>query len=137
MSYCDCVHVTNGIGRRSVIVAETFCVLTSVLGLPPEKVTEALKVVLEEQNQPLLVHCNRGKHRTGTVIACMRRLERWHCSWALDEYRRFSHPKERETDMKFISAFEVEDIWPCIECKYRYVIDPVEALMSSLSPIVA
>ena len=75
-------------------------------GVPIEKVAEALSSILDRQRHPILVHCNRGKHRTGTLIACLRKTAGWHVSRALDEYRRYSHPKERSTDMDFISSFE-------------------------------
>jgi len=33
-----------------------------------------LYVVLNKKNYPLLIHCNKGKHRTGTTVACLQRL---------------------------------------------------------------
>lgn len=79
-------------------------------GIPYELVGEALRLVVNRDHFPLLIHCNRGKHRTGTVVACMRKLKGWHTTRALDEYSRFSHPKERTTDQEFIAAFEVNEL---------------------------
>lgn len=75
-------------------------------GVPVAKVVEALSAILDRNRHPILVHCNRGKHRTGTLIACLRKTAGWHVTRALDEYRRYSHPKERTTDMDFIEGFE-------------------------------
>lgn len=79
-------------------------------GIPYELVGEALRLVVNQAKYPLLIHCNRGKHRTGTVVACFRKLRGWHTTRAMDEYVRFSHPKERETDTEFISAFDVNEL---------------------------
>ena len=39
--------------------------------------------------------CNLGRHRTGTVIGCLRKLQHWNLSAILEEYRRFAGPKVR------------------------------------------
>ena len=79
-------------------------------GIPYDLIGEALRLVVNHANYPMLVHCNRGKHRTGTVIACLRKLQAWHTTRALDEYARYSHPKERTTDQAFIETFRVEEL---------------------------
>lgn len=79
-------------------------------GIPYELVGEALRLVVNASRYPMLIHCNRGKHRTGTVVACLRKLKGWHVSRALNEYAVFSHPKERTTDQDFIEAFEVTEL---------------------------
>ncbi|CCG84985.1 protein of unknown function [Taphrina deformans PYCC 5710] len=79
-------------------------------GIPYELVGEALRLVVNRSRYPMLIHCNRGKHRTGTVVACLRKLKGWHVSRALDEYALYSHPKERATDQAFIQAFEVTEL---------------------------
>lgn len=79
-------------------------------GIPYGLVGDALRLVVNRANYPMLIHCNRGKHRTGTVVACLRKLKGWHTTRALDEYARFSHPKERQTDQEFIQSFEVQEL---------------------------
>lgn len=79
-------------------------------GIPYELVGQALRLVVNRAHYPMLIHCNRGKHRTGTVVACLRKLKGWHTTRALDEYSRFSHPKERTTDQDFISTFEINEL---------------------------
>lgn len=78
--------------------------------IKPELVTEALKIVLNPENQPILIHCNRGKHRTGCVVGCIRRMQNWSQSMIFDEYRRYAYPKERPLDQQFIEMYDIEDI---------------------------
>ena len=43
-----------------------------------DMVIEALQMILDTRNYPLYVCCNLGRHRTGTVIGCLRKLQvRW------------------------------------------------------------
>lgn len=32
--------------------------------------------------------CNLGRHRTGTVVGCLRKLQRWNLASIFEEYRR-------------------------------------------------
>jgi len=79
--------------------------------VPKDKVIEALKIILDQRNHPLLIHCNRGKHRTGCVVASLRKLQRWATQSALEEYSRYAHPKEREMDCQFIGTFSRQEVW--------------------------
>lgn len=78
---------------------------TAASGVPGDVCARALDIVLDESKYPLLIHCNHGKHRTGTVVACLRITQQWHRSRALDEYARHAHPKERDADISFIQTF--------------------------------
>ncbi|KAI3992702.1 hypothetical protein MKX01_021663 [Papaver californicum] len=66
------------------------------------KIREALKIVLDVRNHPLLIHCKRGKHRTGCLVGCLRKLQRWCLSSVSEEYRRFAAAKARFTDQRFM-----------------------------------
>ncbi|CDK27695.1 unnamed protein product [Kuraishia capsulata CBS 1993] len=77
--------------------------------IQPELIQEALKIVLNPENQPILIHCNRGKHRTGCLVGCIRKLQKWSLSMIFDEYRKFSYPKERPLDQQFIEMFRDEE----------------------------
>lgn len=80
--------------------------------IKPELVTEAIKIIIDPSNQPILIHCNRGKHRTGCIVGCIRKLQKWSHSMIFDEYRKFAYPKERPLDQQFIEMYndkEVED----------------------------
>ena len=74
---------------------------------------ELMKLVLAEvmrdENKPLLIHCNKGKHRTGSVIGCLRKCRGWSLSSIFTEYLLFASPKFRYEDQIFIETFDIED----------------------------
>lgn len=69
-------------------------------------ITEAIKIVIDPNNQPVLIHCNRGKHRTGCLVGVLRRLQKWSLTIIFDEYRKFAAPKERPMDQQFIELYD-------------------------------
>lgn len=73
-------------------------------------IEDALKIVLNPANHPILIHCNRGKHRTGCLVGCIRKLQKWSLSMIFDEYRKFSYPKQRPLDQQFIEMFDDDEI---------------------------
>ncbi|GAA5894823.1 protein-tyrosine phosphatase Siw14 family protein [Sporobolomyces salmoneus] len=80
--------------------------------IPDDKIVAAMAVLLDTRNHPLLIHCNKGKHRTGCLVGVLRRLQTWSLTAIFDEYRRYSHPKSRQMDLQFIEAFKGLDlIW--------------------------
>lgn len=58
-------------------------------------VLQALNLLVRPSTYPCVVMCNLGRHRTGTVIGCLRKLQRWNLSAILEEYRRYAGPKVR------------------------------------------
>ncbi|KAK8618269.1 hypothetical protein V6N13_132269 [Hibiscus sabdariffa] len=62
------------------------------------------------KNHPVLIHCKRGKHRTGCVVGCLRKLQRWCLSSIFVEYQRFAAAKARVTDQRFIERFDVSNM---------------------------
>ncbi|XP_015583964.1 tyrosine-protein phosphatase DSP1 isoform X2 [Ricinus communis] len=70
------------------------------VNIPEDMIREALKVVLDVRNHPVLVHCKRGKHRTGCVVGCLRKLQRWCLTSIFDEYQRFAAAKARVSDQR-------------------------------------
>ncbi|KAK3986623.1 putative tyrosine-protein phosphatase [Cladorrhinum sp. PSN332] len=78
--------------------------------IPIKTMKSILRLVLDRRNHPLLIHCNHGKHRTGCVVAIVRRLSGWDLSNVLEEYRMYAEPKIRECDVKYITGFEPADI---------------------------
>ena len=68
--------------------------------------TSTLQSVLDHVNRPLLIHCNKGKHRTGSVVGCLRKYRKWALSSILDEYMVFAHPKPRLEDQRYIEEFD-------------------------------
>lgn len=81
--------------------------------IPDERIREALSVVLDKRNHPLLIHCNKGKHRTGCLVGCLRKMQCWSNTAVFDEYRRFSFPKSRQMDQLFIELFQPD--WKCVD----------------------
>lgn len=58
--------------------------------LSDETIKKALELISNKANYPLLVCCGMGRHRTGTVIGCLRRLQGWNLASVSEEYRRFT-----------------------------------------------
>ncbi|XP_010928418.1 inositol diphosphatase DSP4 [Elaeis guineensis] len=80
------------------------------VNIPEDTIREALKVVLDIRNHPLLIHCKRGKHRTGCVVGCLRKLQRWCLSSIFDEYQRFAAAKTRVSDQRFMELFDISSL---------------------------
>lgn len=58
--------------------------------LDERTIKNALELICNKDNYPLLVCCGMGRHRTGAVIGCLRRLQGWNLASVSEEYRRFS-----------------------------------------------
>ncbi|KAI3855161.1 hypothetical protein MKX03_022909 [Papaver bracteatum] len=74
-------------------------------------ITEGVKVLLDERNHPVLIHCRHGNHRAGIVIGCFKKLKQnwcWPC--VLEEYKRLSGETARQSDIKFIKNYEADEI---------------------------
>ena len=71
-------------------------------------VVQGLHLLLDPQNYPLLVMCNLGRHRTGTMIGCLRKLQGWNLTSILEEYRRHAGSKFRLLNEQFIELFDCD-----------------------------
>lgn len=80
------------------------------VSIPGDVIQEALKVVLDAKNHPILIHCKRGKHRTGCVVGCLRKMQNWCLSSIFEEYLHFSSPKARISDQRFIELFDASNL---------------------------
>lgn len=80
------------------------------VNIPEDIIREALKVVLDVRNHPVLIHCKRGKHRTGCLVGCLRKLQRWCLTSVFDEYQRFAAAKARVADQRFMEMFDVSSL---------------------------
>lgn len=74
--------------------------------IPAELVQRALSVVSDPANHPVLIHCNKGTHRTGCVVASLRKRQRWALTSIFAEYRRFAGSRVRVLDQQFIELLE-------------------------------
>ncbi|KAK6499595.1 hypothetical protein TWF481_009960 [Arthrobotrys musiformis] len=79
--------------------------------VPLDKITRAVSIILDKRNHPILIHCNKGKHRTGCIVGCLRKIQKWTLCNVFDEYRRFSHPKERVLDEQVIELWEESQLF--------------------------
>ncbi|XP_020870963.1 probable tyrosine-protein phosphatase At1g05000 isoform X1 [Arabidopsis lyrata subsp. lyrata] len=89
--------LTNGLSKT----------LEPFVNIPDRKIRMALKVLLDEKNHPVLIHCKRGKHRTGCLVGCLRKLQKWCLTSIFDEYQRFAAAKARVSDQRFMETFDV------------------------------
>ncbi|KPV76775.1 uncharacterized protein RHOBADRAFT_51769 [Rhodotorula graminis WP1] len=86
------------------------------VSIPEDKIVGALSTILDARNHPMLIHCNKGKHRTGCVVGCLRRIQMWSLVSVFDEYRRYSHPKSRAMDLQCIEAFGgLSKVWDTVD----------------------
>ncbi|KAH9734441.1 Tyrosine-protein phosphatase DSP3 [Citrus sinensis] len=84
------------------------------VSIPKDTVMEALKILIDVRNHPVLIHCKRGKHRTGCLVGCLRKLQNWCLSSVFEEYRHFAGLKSRDTDLKFMETFNVMCLRQCL-----------------------
>ncbi|KAL2495455.1 putative tyrosine-protein phosphatase [Forsythia ovata] len=80
------------------------------VNIPEDLIRDALKLVLDARNRPLLIHCKRGKHRTGCLVGCLRKLQNWCLSIIFDEYQRFAADKARVADQRFMEQFDISSL---------------------------
>ncbi|KAI8339042.1 putative tyrosine phosphatase family protein [Chlamydoabsidia padenii] len=73
-----------------------------------EAVLEALELILNPRNYPMMIMCNLGRHRTGTIVGCLRKLQRWNLTSIFEEYRRYAGPKVRLLNEQFIELFDTD-----------------------------
>lgn len=96
---------TNGINRK-------------ILNVEPNKegkvktdfdtLCEAVLYAINPANHPVWIHCNQGRHRTGCVVACIRKIQQWPMKEILEEYYTYAHPKPRDGDIQLIKDFNPE-----------------------------
>ncbi|ONK77187.1 uncharacterized protein A4U43_C02F3990 [Asparagus officinalis] len=75
--------------------------------IPRDAIMGALKLLLDVRNHPVLIHCKKGKHRTGCLVGCLRKLQNWCMTSVFEEYQRFAAAKVRASDLRFIETFDV------------------------------
>lgn len=79
--------------------------------LTEQLVLDALAIIVQRSRYPLIVQCNMGRHRTGTVIGCLRRLQGWNLASVTEEYRRYAGARRwRVLNELHIEAFKTEDV---------------------------
>eukprot|EP01080_Neovahlkampfia_damariscottae_P007743 gene7743-12213_t len=97
------IHVGSNIKKNSEFIS------TMNSGkLSEENVIEALEIILDSSNFPLHVMCNLGRHKTGIVVGCFRKLQKWNLTSILYEYRRYAGSKVRLENEQFIELFDTD-----------------------------
>jgi tyrosine-protein phosphatase SIW14 len=71
------------------------------------QMSRALRLIMDRSNHPILVHCNKGKHRTGCTIACFRRILGIDSETVLEEYHNYAGKKARAFDELFFENFDL------------------------------
>jgi len=71
------------------------------------QIQAALVIIHTPENQPVFLHCRRGKDRTGTIVACCRILdEHWHSADAIKEARSLGMAWSEFGMKRYIRDFE-------------------------------
>ncbi|KAJ6262755.1 Tyrosine-protein phosphatase [Drechslerella dactyloides] len=80
-----------------------------------ESMRQALELLLDARNFPVLIHSNKGKHRSGVLVACVRKLlQNWAFGSVKSEYHYFAGEKG-QADIEFIEKFR-----PTLKYDERY-----------------
>jgi hypothetical protein len=117
----------NGIRQIVVPIAAN----KEVVCIEDTSMIQALGVVLDQSHYPLLIHCNKGKHRTGCTVACLRKIQGEGTRAALHEYHTYAGSKARSLDETFIRGFDERSLlWLARETGF---LGPDEPSIDSLS----
>lgn len=74
-------------------------------------IKKALELICDRKNYPVLVCCGMGRHRTGTVIGCLRRLQGWNLASVSEEYRRFTGARGGRIMVELlIESFDISSV---------------------------
>jgi len=73
-----------------VLHHETVPLFREEVVLPPERVAELLALLTSPDRGPVYLHCLDGVCVTGTIVLCLRKLQRWANEAAASEYSRFA-----------------------------------------------
>eukprot|EP00729_Bicosta_minor_P010838 gene10838-16474_t len=76
--------------------------------LREELIKEAIEMVLDQQNHPLVLMCQSGVQETGLVVGCLRRLQGWCMTSCLSEYRMYAEGKSRTSSEQLIESFDTD-----------------------------
>jgi len=77
-----------------------------------ELVKAALQVLLDRSCHPILLMSSSGTHQLGTIVGCLRRLQRWSHGTIFDEYRSFAAPSPRLFCEQFIELWDTDLLEP-------------------------
>ncbi|KAF2210084.1 hypothetical protein CERZMDRAFT_4596, partial [Cercospora zeae-maydis SCOH1-5] len=106
----SCEHYDNFVGQHGIN--------RKILDVEPNKegkvktnfdtLCDAILFALNPTHHPVYIHCNQGRHRTGCVVACIRKIQQWPMDEILMEYTAYADPKARDGDIELIKSFDPE-----------------------------
>ena len=71
-------------------------------------VIKALEVLMQIEHYPVLITDKHGRTLSGTVVACMRKLQGWSQMSIFEEFRRYGGYKPQQRHEEFIESFDIE-----------------------------
>ncbi len=73
--------------------------------IQPDAVAEALAILDDPANHPILLHCDGGRHRAGVVAAALRTHQGWSIDAIVAEYLSFARPSPFWDHLDFIATY--------------------------------
>lgn len=106
-----------------------------------DSLCEAVLLLMNPANYPIHIHCNQGKHRTGCVVACYRKVRRDPIEDIIAEYEAYAGTKARPGDIELIRAFDPEAVFEYAR-KHGYFADrqfsrKVDSAVCNIDTLVA
>eukprot|EP00040_Diaphanoeca_grandis_P006477 m.37603 g.37603 ORF g.37603 m.37603 type:complete len:194 (-) comp17716_c0_seq1:60-641(-) len=80
--------------------------LEPFVSVPSSVIEKALSCVADKSQHPVLIHCDKGNHRTGLFVGCLRRAMNWSLTPTFAEYRRYTGNNVRVMDLQNIERFQ-------------------------------
>ena len=68
-------------------------------------VSEAVSLLVDPSQHPLLVFCTNGKVRTGCVVGCYRRLQGWALVSVIHEFEQYTDKEGGVSDLVFLESW--------------------------------
>ena len=90
-----------------------------------DDVAAVMKLLTDETKQPMLMHCNKGRHRTGCMTAAFCKLRGVDEERVVADYHEFAQPKARELDIAFISGLRNGELRDAIDRLEKDAVEPV------------
>ena len=108
-------YTEHKIGQDNLVFMEDNSIQMFTCKLGPHKepfgetdqeiIADALSILLDVRNHPVLVHDDKGKHRAGVLIGCLRKIQGWSLASIFHEYALFTRGSIRLLDMQWIEFF--------------------------------
>mmetsp|Transcript_21195 Transcript_21195/g.48732 ORF Transcript_21195/g.48732 Transcript_21195/m.48732 type:complete len:315 (-) Transcript_21195:364-1308(-) len=107
-------HITNWCESNGVSChVEIVPAFKDEVMLTHERAAEILQLLITPDAQPLYVHCLDGRTVTGTIIMCLRKLQRWSLPSTIADFSRFCRTAQAPRPpaphvLAFVESFKPE-----------------------------